>query len=184
MKFDKLKKHQKLTASIIVLMAISLLALASVVLQQYSPTNSSINDSAGSTVAPNYGTILPVDKSINNLGGWRRVSPPKSDPVFAFTDKIGNVRIDVSEQPLPDSFKSDPQGKVEELAQSYAATDKIIADDTTIYVGTSIKGPQSAILTKFNLLILIKSQKKIDSKSWTAYANSLNSISDSNAPKF
>lgn len=183
MKFNKLKKHQRVVAGVIILIAIGLLALAATISEQGQETNS-VSNSNKPAVAPDYQTIVPVNKSINKLGGWRRVSPPKGDPVFAYSDKIGDVRIDVSEQPLPDSFKSDPDGKVADLARSYAANDKILTGDTTMYVGTSVKGPQSAILTKFNLLILIKSQKKIDSKDWSKYADSLNSINDSNAPKF
>lgn len=177
---NKFKKHQRAIAVIIIFAASGMFGLAVFVGAQYSTGG----EPEETVVVPQYETILPVDKSIEKLGGWRRVSPPKSEPVFAFSDKLDGVHIDVSQQPLPDSFKSDPAGKISDLAESYAANEKITAGDTTIYVGTSTKGPQSAILTKFDLLILIKSQKKIDSNKWAEYVYKLNSISDSRVPKF
>ena len=122
---------------------------------------------------PDYKTALPSGTSIEKLGGWERVSPPEKDPVFAFTDKIGEVSITVSEQPLPNSFKADVGGKISELAKTYNATNILDANGTKVYIGTSAKGPQSTIFTKNDLLILIKSQAKIDDKAWIAYINSL-----------
>lgn len=123
---------------------------------------------------PDYKTVLPKEKSISELGGWKRVSPPKNDPVFAFTDTIDNVPITVSEQPLPESFKNNTSGQVAELAQKFNATEKIDAGDITVYIGTSSKGPQSVIFTKNNVLVLIKSEKKIQNTSWANYAQLLN----------
>ena len=121
-----------------------------------------------------YQTILPDGKSISELGGWKRVSPSKNDPVFAYVDKIGDTSINVSEQPLPKSFIGDVDNQVAELAKKFNATARIDAGDIKVYVGTSAKGPQSAIFTKNSLLILIKSQEKIDDADWAKYTESLN----------
>lgn len=183
MKSDVIKKHPRIVGGILIVTAVGALALSLVMAGQgFGPNyNGAYSDTV---VVPDYQTIVPVDKSIEQLGGWKRVGPPEGDPIFAFTDTVDGVRIDVTEQPLPDSFKSDPVGKVSDLALGYAATNKIISDDTTVYVGTSVKGKQSVILTKFNLLILIKSQNKISDKSWQKYVRNLNSINDSQIPKF
>lgn len=122
---------------------------------------------------PGYETVLPSGKSIKKLGGWERVSPPASDPVYAYADRIDTVSISVSEQPLPESFKSDTAGKVAELAKTYNATKKVTADAVTVYIGTSAQGPQSVIFVKNDLLVLIKSQKNIKDASWTDYITSL-----------
>jgi hypothetical protein len=123
--------------------------------------------------APTYTTILPKEKSISELGGWKRISPPKKDPVFAFTDAVDGVPISVSEQPLPESFKNNTDSQVAELAQKFNATDKVDAGGIPVYIGTSSKGPQSVIFTKNNVLVLIKSEKKIQNTSWASYAQSL-----------
>ncbi len=123
---------------------------------------------------PEYQTVLPEGKSIDELGDWKRVSPPEGDPVFAYIDKIDDVTVSVSQQPIPKSLKGNAEEQIAELAKKFNATSRIDADGTKVYVGTSAKGPQSAILTKNNLLILIKSQEKINDISWAKYAKSLN----------
>lgn len=122
---------------------------------------------------PTFSTVLPAGKDAKSLGGWARVSPPGRDPVYAYVDKIGTTRITVSQQPLPANFKKDPADSVGELATNFSATDKLNANGTIVYIGTSAKGPQSVILTKDNLLILIKSDDTIPDQGWTDYINSL-----------
>ena len=137
-------------------------------------------------LSPKYQTISPGGIPIEQLGGWKRVSPPEKDPVFAYSDMIDGVNISVSQQPLPVSFEADPAGKTAELAKSYSATNKIEADKITIYIGTSVKGPQSVIFTKTDLLVLIKSEKKLSDASWKRYIESLadTGSASSNLPKY
>lgn len=130
------------------------------------------------TLEPDGNYVLPSTKTIEDLGGWRRVSPPKSAPVFAYSDKIGSVGINVSQQELPEAFKDNTAKKIEELAKGYNATNVIEAGDTIAYIGTNAKGPQSVIFTKNNLLIMIVSEKQIDDKAWSQYIKSLYSPSE------
>lgn len=134
----------------------------------------SANTPENVTFDPGYQTILPSGKSIGDLGGWRRVSPPEKDPVYAYVDRIDGIAINISQQPLPKDFQASTKEHVAELAKKFNATTEIDASGTTVYIGTSAKGPQSVIFTKNNLLILIKSQQKIDNTSWQRYAESLN----------
>lgn len=122
---------------------------------------------------PKFTTILPAGKTISDFGGWTRVSPPDSDPVFAYVDKIGNAPINVSQQPLPEEFKEDTAHSISQLSHDFRAEEKLTVGDTTAYIGTSAKGPQSVIFAKNDLLILIKSAVKIDNDQWTVYINSL-----------
>lgn len=122
---------------------------------------------------PEYTTVLPKGKDAEALGGWKRISPPENDPVFAYSDTIGKVPVSVSQQPLPATFKNDIDNKVAEVAQKFNATNKLDADGTTVYIGTSAKGPQSVIFTKNNLLILIKSANKIKDAAWIDYIKTL-----------
>jgi hypothetical protein len=170
-----LNKKTIVLSSVVILALISFLIVGSIIHQQNSAKNAD-NASDSGLVVENleYQTIVPDGKSISELGGWKRVSPAGSDPVFAYTDTIGAVSISVSQQPLPKSFVGDTDNQVAELAKKFSATNKIQSADTTIYVGSSSKGPQSAIFTKNGLLILIKSQEKIEDAAWAKYAKSLN----------
>lgn len=122
---------------------------------------------------PDYATVLPSGKTIQDLGGWTLVSPTGRDPVFAYIDKIGNIQINVSQQPLPAALKPDTANKVEKLAKDYGASETITVDDTTVHIGTSEKGPQSVIFNKGDLLILIKSSVRIDNDEWAKYITTL-----------
>lgn len=122
---------------------------------------------------PNYPTVVPAGKDIEALGGWTRVSPPDSNAVYAFADKLGGIQISVSQQPLPADFRKDTVTKIRELAKSYTATKELVAGETVAYIGTSAKGPQSLILSKENLLVLIKSAAPIKDDQWVSYINSL-----------
>lgn len=122
---------------------------------------------------PDYHTILPADKTINSLGGWYRISPPDRNPVYAYADKIDGITIDVSEQPLPVDFQTDTASQLAQLASSFKANEKLTVGTTTVYIGTSAKGPQSLILIKDNVLILIKSVSELSNDQWAAYVNSL-----------
>jgi len=94
--------------------------------------------------------------------------------VYAYTDSIGQIPIIVSEQRLPKKLQGDVDQNISDLASSYAANDKLKAGDTTVYIGTSAKGPQSVIFVKNNLLVLIKSDSAIPDKAWKTYINSMN----------
>ncbi len=135
------------------------------------------NIASNQATSPQYATLLPQETSIASLGGWKRVSPPEKDPVFAYTDQVEETAISVSQQPLPGSFKSDIDGNVAQLAKSYSATDSITVNSTKVYIGTSVKGPQSLIFAKNGVLVLIKSEKKIENTAWTQYIASLQSAS-------
>lgn len=117
--------------------------------------------------SPSFQAILPTDKSINALGGWTRVSPPGEPQAFAYSDSIDDITIRVSEQQLPAT------SSVTDIAKGYNATDKITAGKTTVYIGTSFKGPQSVIFTEHGLLVLIGSTAKIDNNAWKDYIESL-----------
>ncbi len=115
--------------------------------------------------------VSPNGKDIKNDGKW--LTPPKSPPLFVYTDMLDGVRINVSQQQLPESFRTNTDSHIAELAKKFNATNKLPAGTTTVYIGTSSKGPQSVIFTKNNVLVLIKSQKKISDNAWSKYIMSL-----------
>lgn len=137
-----------------------------------------------SKVAPEYDIVLPQRTSIDTLGGWQRVSPEGSDPIFSYNDTIEDVAISVSQQPLPKSFKGNVAAEMKQLAESYSATTVLEAGGTDVYIGRSAKGPQSLIFAKNDTLIFIKSQKTISNEEWTRYINNLVNPENEQIPTF
>jgi hypothetical protein len=162
------------TKKVLIVGVVSLAVVGLSIYRHDTTTSSRASDPNAVIENLEYQTVLPSGKSIDGLGGWKRVSPTGSEPVYAYVDNINGIPVSVSQQPLPNSFKNDIDGQVGELAKKFNATTKLDAGGTTVYLGTSAKGPQSVILTKNGLLILIKSQGKIDDSAWTDYAQSLN----------
>ena len=122
---------------------------------------------------PDYPTLLPAGKSIEELGGWTRISPPDRNAVYAYVDTIGSIRISVSQQPLPADHRKDTARKVAELAQGYHAGQQFKTGEQTVHIGTSTQGPQSLIFSRDDLLVLIKSVAPLSNDQWATYISSL-----------
>ena len=165
-----IKRHKKTT-----LIAIATLIALILILVVIGGVHSKLDKTSDAPVIEETGfqTVIPSGKTISQLGGWQRISPLNTAPVYAYADKIGDVTISVSQQPLPTSFAGSVDEKVSELATAYSATNTLDAEGVKVYIGTSAKGPQSTIFTKNDLLILIKSQENIDNESWIRYITSL-----------
>lgn len=172
-----LKTRKKWVLSISLIIAAGLIySGASPLIARYTKSEQSSGTvrSENNTQAPEYPTLLPKNTTISELGGWKRVSPPDSNPVFAYTDKINDTIISVSQQPVPNSFKPNVADHVADLAKSFSAKNELDAGGTKVFIGTSSKGPQSAVLVKDDTLILIKAQAKISDSAWITYVQQLN----------
>lgn len=123
---------------------------------------------------PQFKTFLPQGKTIDELGGWHKLTPPNSGAVFVYLDQIDSVRIRVTQQTMPEDFMDDKNAQIEQLAKNFKADEKITVGETIAYVGTNVNGVQSIIFEKNNTLILITSSAKIESKSWANYIQKLN----------
>jgi hypothetical protein len=172
LKFNKKKYFA--TAVIVLITGVGLVSIiASPEAADKSRTETKTTSKTLGVTSPEYKTLLPAGKTIESLGGWGRVSPPDKEPVFAYVDRVGEVGINVSQQPLPARFASNTADELAKLAEQFNANEKLTAGELTLYVGTSIKGPQSVVFIKDTLLILIRSDAKLANEQWTEYANSL-----------
>jgi hypothetical protein len=123
---------------------------------------------------PDFDTVLPVGKTIEDLGGWGRVSPPDRDPVYAYSDTLASVHIVVSEQKVPSDFSSDVPGHLSRIAKQFGASKKLTTTDGAIlYLGTAANGSQSIVTSKNGLLILMRSTSVIGDQIWNDYVFAL-----------
>lgn len=122
-------------------------------------------------VTPDFATLLPADKTIEDLGGFAKVSPENSASAYAFKDLVGNVPIIVTQQVQPDGLKE--QQKIEDFAKANNLTKNLQIDDKTIYIGKSDKGPQSLMFIKDGNLVFIKAEQEVDEVSWVQYVTNL-----------
>lgn len=175
----RLSRKVRLGITLFLVILVVLIVIGFIVLKPNSTTQVKLADGTvlksetTQTSSPDYKTITPSGTPIEQYGGWTRVSPADRDPAFAYLDRVEGTEIRVTQQPLPDDFKEDTIVQVEQLAQGYKANEKISVGDTTVYIGTSAKGPQSVIFSMDNLLILIKSSAKLTNDQWAHYITTL-----------
>lgn len=144
------------------------------ILKDKSPETTSVDETPVlAKGTPSFSGVLPKGKTIANYGGWTRISPEDTEPVYAYSDSIDGININVSQQSLPENFKDGPDAQLGILAQDFHATQQLHANDFVAYIGTSVDGPQSVIFIKKDILIMIKSSTIIINSSWINYLNSL-----------
>lgn len=124
-------------------------------------------------VKPEFAVLSPDGAGVGNLGGFAKISPPDAPPVYTYKDEIVAVPVTVSQQQLPEILQDDRVTKLKELAEQFNAKDEIYVDDDVAYIGTSVKGPQSVVFVKGNILMLIASDTKISNKDWVEYLATL-----------
>lgn len=124
---------------------------------------------------PDFKAFLPAGETIDAYGGWTRVSPSDSAPVYAYSATLYGTAIIVSQQKLPNNFEGDVQGKVQELQsdQGYVTQHTIELDSTTIYIGVSKNNYQSTIFEREGTLVLITSYRSINDSTIESYVKSL-----------
>lgn len=135
----------------------------------------SLDDSANGVLSeqsakPDFAYSVPKGDETEASGAVRYDADKK---VVNFEDSIGGVNIVVSQQPLPEAFKDDTDNRVKKMAEDFAATEVISTSNPTAYLGNDIKGPQTVIFAKKDLLVFIQSAKKIDNHDWAEYITNL-----------
>lgn len=110
--------------------------------------------------------LLPGGKQEATTSGKVEYDPEKR--VASFMDKIGEVQITVSQQPVPDTFKAGPDEELDKLAKNLGATEIIVESNPKAYIGPSAQGPQTAVFHKQGLLVFIYSRTEVFKEDWAS----------------
>ena len=132
-----------------------------------------VTTNIATNVTPSFPVLTPNGSGVADLGGFANIAPKDAPPVYAYTDSIGDKKIKVSQQQLPDALRSDQAAKLKELAQSFNANTPLEIGDNTAYIGASAKGAQSVVYIKGENLVLIASDDTIPNADWVTYIGSL-----------
>jgi hypothetical protein len=167
-KFSRKQWYTAIAALAILAVGVSGSLLITHLFSRPKEGKSVLSDNTASS-SPNFKSLLPS-------GGSSKDTALKYDQtrkVTTFTDVIDGVSITISEQELPEAFKTDTDRQVEKMAKNFNATEVINESSPRIYLGTSIKGPQTAIFHKNGILVFIQSANTIDKHPWVAYITKL-----------
>jgi hypothetical protein len=97
------------------------------------------------------------------------------DRKFAkYDDQIGGVPLTVSQQQMPDNFRDDPRAGAQSIAKSLGAdTELRYANNEVAYYFEGESGTQTAVFTKNNLLIFIRTAGLVQKDKLSQYIASL-----------
>lgn len=94
--------------------------------------------------------------------------------VLAYVTKYNTASLTISQQVVPDKFKTDP-AQLFSLAQSMSATKTLETQKGAAYVATDEKtNAQTAVFVTDEVLVFLKTDKKLDDDEWKFYINQLN----------
>jgi hypothetical protein len=123
-------------------------------------------DSGTSTSNPSFDILTPT---IGFKGGIERTTPV-GDKIYTYSDKIGGIKVEVTQQPLPESLNKDRDSKLAEFAKNNNMTSVIQIDEEKVYHGKNEKsGVQSVMAYKDGLLIFIRCDTVVSDDNLTGY---------------
>jgi hypothetical protein len=119
---------------------------------------------------PEFDTVLPANdtEQISSAIAYDELRKTAS-----YTDMLDSNQITVTQQQLPNRFKVNQQAELEEFAKEINCNQLIQAGDTRAYAGVSVRGPQTVILIKNELLIFMTTDSEMPTGAWVAYIESL-----------
>jgi hypothetical protein len=132
-----------------------------------------VTTNISTNVTPSFPVLTPNGSGVADLGGFANIAPKDAPPVYAYTDAIGDKKIKVSQQQLPDTLRADQATKLKDLAEGFNAKTPLEIGDNTAYIGASAKGAQSIVYIKGENLVLIASDDTISNSDWVTYIGSL-----------
>ena len=120
--------------------------------------------------APEFSTVLPASDS-------EQIDTPiaydELRKVASYTDTLDGKKITVTQQQVPDRFKVDQQVELEKFAKEMNANQPIQAGDTRAFTGLSIRGPQTVVMIKNDLLVFMTAESEVPAGAWVSYIESL-----------
>ncbi len=120
---------------------------------------------------PTFAVLYPADKK--ELVAVTRKTP-NGQLLHTYKDTVEGIEVEVTQQELPESFKSAPNVELEKIAKNFQATDIIQIDEAFVYHGLDEKTRVQSLFTiKNDTLISIRSAEKLLDDTWAAYILSL-----------
>jgi hypothetical protein len=116
--------------------------------------------------------LVPADKA-KQTGQSLGYNYDAEKQLLGFTDKYEGASLTISQQPLPDAFKTD-SNSLNKAAQSINAKEVVDTGKGIVYISTNKNGVEQIIVfnTK-DLLVFVRSDKKLSKDQWGTYVDQL-----------
>jgi len=121
---------------------------------------------------PDFSPVAPASEATLLNPGHGAIFDGVKD-TYSYEDKLDNVEIIVSEQPIPSNFSSAKVALLS-IAKSINAATLLVTKSSTGYLATdTVSNQQTVVYTLDNLLIFIQSPFTHPTSAWIGYLNSL-----------
>ncbi len=121
------------------------------------------------SLTPSYSPLKPEDSSASIT----ETDYDSKRQLYRYNDEYSGVQLTISQQPLPNDLKENPS-KIEQLASTIGAKEKIETTNGDAYISTDTKdATQRVVLAHRQLLIFILSSKTLSNSDWVEYIQSL-----------
>lgn len=143
---------------------------------QVAGDHSNPSEAAQDAAQANFNPLVPLENLKDDSG---KQSKPefrydKNKQVLGFSSEYNASQLTVSQQKLPEDFKSD-ETKFMSVAMSFGAEEPLQTQKGTAYLASDTKTKtQTAIFKTDEVLVFIRSSKELDTEEWTFYINQLN----------
>ncbi len=167
----KKNTYAKVISALVVIILLNVVAVSIVKNHNNGRSVQGVTTGKSSATTPSYKPFLPGGEVANTNSQAYKYTAEKQ--LVGYTDKIGQNEILVTQQPLPEEFKDNPDGRVEIFAKNANYNELLQITGGRAHLGTSEKGPQFVVFHKNGLMIFLRSDKKLLNADWTNYINGL-----------
>lgn len=122
-----------------------------------------------------FNPLVPLENLTDESG--KQATPEyrydQAKKVLGYTTQYNNAVLTISQQQLPETFKSSP-GELARVAKNIQANTSVETQKGLVYVATDeASQAQTAVFTTDDVLIFVRSDKKLDETEWKFYVNQL-----------
>lgn len=172
-KYRPSRKHLLIAASCLVAVAIIFVAQVSISKIKNDRKKQQLASQAANVQVNN----SPKFSVITPKGGAITKDKIFYDPMrnyAKYDDQIDSAKVNVSQQPIPDNFKTDPNGNLKKMAENFGSKELLSSEEPVTYIGQNTNGQQTVIFIKGGLLVFIVTNKLVEKTSIRNYIQNLN----------
>ena len=155
--------------AVLVLVVIALLAGGNVWLRKTNEAARLAKQSGSEQ--PTYAPLKPSISDKSSVDASSVYSAKQQ--LYKYNDTYLGSSLTISQQPLPDDIKQNPDKLAKIAEQSIGATDSFDTANGKVYIATSEGGYQRLVLVHRQLLLFITSPKRLEITDWVAYIQAL-----------
>jgi hypothetical protein len=124
-----------------------------------------------------FNPLVPLENLTDNAG--KQAEPEfrydKEKKVLGYATEYNGTQLTISQQKLPDSFKSNPAGLISIADSIKASIPPLDTQKGPAYIATNEKTKtQTALFATDEVLVFVQTSKVLDDEEWKFYINQLN----------